>query len=289
MLKELHSEDAPESAKDPKRQTHNYTSELELKSLLIRIKNKQNNTGNEALNSRINDRIKKHTELGELKLDTLTSPQRSALRRRIYDNVERMSELTSIDTRTYERFGEIILLMIHRILTRPNFSGYSYRHDFYSDAAYKINKYLHNFDHNLISERTGRPVNAFAYISQYIHNSIIYIIKLHKKDNDNLNLLVKSKNIAYSAHNAKSIDTNEDRDRDDTIPEVNIMDIEVQSELEPGTLHEELKLIVEGFEAEEHNIQRLNVIYPKEYQILYDEYTKIKEYLKPYLSLIQAV
>lgn len=268
-----------------KRQTHNYTSELELKSLLIRIKNNRSGIGSPSLNKRINERIKKHTELGELDLDPKISPQRSALRRRIYENVERMSELTSIDKRSYERFGEVILLMIKKILTLPNFSGYSYGHDFYSDASYKINKYLHNFDHNLISERTGRPVNAFAYISQYIHNSIIYIITKHKKENDNLNALVKAKNIVHSGSNSKSENFKESVLREDKIDEVNVVDLEIN---EMVSLVDELRNITEEFDLEEMGIHRLNIHYPKDYKITYEEYAKLCKYLKPGISLLRG-
>ena len=60
-----------------KRQTHNYTSELELKSLLIRIKNDRYELGKYDLNERINARIKLHTTLGELDLSPDISPERN--------------------------------------------------------------------------------------------------------------------------------------------------------------------------------------------------------------------
>ena len=76
--------------------------------------------------------------------------------------------------------------MIKKILTKPQFSGYSFKDDFYSDASYKILKYIHNFDHTKTSKITGLHVNAFSYVSQIIHNSIIYIIGEHKKYNSRL-------------------------------------------------------------------------------------------------------
>ena len=76
--------------------------------------------------------------------------------------------------------------MIKKILTKPQFSGYSFKDDFYSDASYKILKYIHNFDHTKKSKITGLYVNAFSYVSQIIHNSIIYIIGEHKKYNSRL-------------------------------------------------------------------------------------------------------
>ena len=264
------------------RQTHNYTSELELKSLLIRIINDQKNQGSLHLNERINERIKKHTYLGELKLDPNKSPQRNILRRRMYQNIVELSEQTRVNYDSYERFGEIILLMIQRILTRPNFSGYSYRHDFYSDAVYKIIKYLHNFDHNLISERSGLPVNAFAYISQYIHNSVIYIIGRHKKENDGINAIVKTKNSQMSSR-VRSVDISQGSINIEQFEEVLTEDIFLD---DIESLTEELRVISEN--SEYNSLHRLNIYYPCDYVITFEEYNDLRQYLNPNISIIRS-
>ena len=284
-----------------KRQTHNYTSELELKSLLIRIKNDRYALGKYDLNDRINARIKLHTELGELNLGLDYSPERNVLRRRIYQNIIKLSEQTRVDYDSYERFGEIILLMIQKILTRPNFSGYSYRHDFYSDAVYKVIKYLHNFDHNLISARSGLPVNAFAYISQYIHNSVIYIIGKHKKENDGLSDIVKSSNSSMSSK-VLTMDTMEDKDNFEINKELdNSVNITLSN---VASLKDEIKGIIEYLDSEMENIisdlneseyfeeideiSRFNIIYPSDYVITFEEYNEMHNLLSSNISIVRG-
>lgn len=298
-----------------KRQTHNYTSELELKSLLIRIKNDRYELGKYDLNERINARIKLHTALGELDLSPDISPERNALRRRIYQNVVKLSEQTRVDYDSYERFGEIILLMIQRILTRPNFSGYSYRHDFYSDAVYKVIKYLHNFDHNLTSKRTGLPVNAFAYISQYIHNSVIYIIGKHKKENDALSAIVKSSNSSMGPK-VLTMDTMESKDNFERNREsAEVIDIVLSN---VTSLKDEIRGIIEYLDSETPNIiedfnvfnefddfsifdefndpndpnstntLRFNIIYPSDYVITFEEYSEMRDLMKPNINIVRG-
>lgn len=289
-----------------KRQTHNYTSELELKSLLIRIKNDRYELGKYDLNERINARVKLHTALGELDLNPDTSPERNVLRRRIYQNVVKLSEQTRVDYDSYERFGEIILLMIQKILTRPNFSGYSYRHDFYSDAVYKVIKYLHNFDHNLISKRSGLPVNAFAYISQYIHNSVIYIIGKHKKENDGLDAIVKSSNSSMSS-NVLTMDTMESKDnfennketgeilnitlgnitslKDEIKGIIEYLDLEMPNIIEDFNTHENSEYF---HEVNDSDIARFNIIYPSDYVITFEEYNEMHDLLTSNINIVRG-
>lgn len=170
-----------------KKKIHNYTSEIELKSLLIRIKNNRAGITDKRFNSRINRYINVYVHLYDKKYkeQSLTS-QKQRILNNLKQKIITLSEQTAINKVSYERFGEIVLLMIKKILTKPQFSGYSYKDDFYSDATYKILKYLGNFDHTMISERSGQQVNAFAYISQIIHNSILFIINTRKKNNDKI-------------------------------------------------------------------------------------------------------
>lgn len=175
-----------------KRKIHNYTSNLEVTSLLIRIKNLRNKDSkfdsSTELNRRINKYVTWHTRISEKTYGQ--NPIANAKKRKLLDalklKVIRLSEVTAADSYSYNKFGSIILLMIKKILTKPQFSGYSFKDAFYSDASYKILKYLGNFDHTLISKRSGEPVNAFAYLTQIIHNSIIFVIGVHKRDQENL-------------------------------------------------------------------------------------------------------
>ena len=94
--------------------------------------------------------------------------------------------------------------MINRIMTKPQFSGYTYKDDFTSDAVFKILKYLDNFDHTLISKTSGQHVNAFAYITQIIHNSIMYIINTKKAEQD----FIKSQILYQRIAQNKGVDVN---------------------------------------------------------------------------------
>lgn len=180
-----------------KRTVHNYTSNLELTSLLIRIQNMRilNESlyepkfdNSELANKRINKYIFWHTCISDKSYHN--DPEMNTKKRRLLDFLKSkvivMSESVSADQSSYDRFGSIVLLMIKKILTKSQFSGYTYKDEFYSDATYKILKYLGNFNHKMISKRSGEPVNAFAYLTQIIHNSILFVINVKKKDQENV-------------------------------------------------------------------------------------------------------
>lgn len=159
-----------------------YLNELRLKSYLIRTKNLKNKKGSEQHNKRINQLIETYIKL--LSLQTDKSQKKTRIKNKIKNRIIKLSEITYIDKNSYDDFVKSILIMIKKILTKPQFSGYSYKDDFYSDSTYKILKYIDNFDHTLVSKITGQPVNAFSYISQIIHNSIVFTINEHKKYNN---------------------------------------------------------------------------------------------------------
>ena len=170
-----------------KNTTNIYVNEVKLKSLIIRVNNKKNNNGDSVHNSRINELISTFLNLIQKSYkDQKITSKKTRLKEHLKRRIIELSEKTQADEVTYNEFAKCILLMIKKILTKPQFSGYSFKDDFYSDASYKILKYIHNFDHTKKSAITGLPVNAFSYVSQIIHNSIIYIIGEHKKYNSRL-------------------------------------------------------------------------------------------------------
>jgi hypothetical protein len=261
-----------------KKLTHNYTSELELKSLLIRIKNKKLQIIlDEKLNTRINKYIKWHTKISSNRYES--SSKRRAILHKLKDAIVRDSEISAIDNTSYERFGEIILLMIKNILKKPQFSGYTYRNDFYSDAVYKILKYLHNFNHKLISKRTNQQINAFAYISQIIHNSILFIINYKKKESD---LLKRQVEIANLDHNLqlKYFQFINDREYDE--PEVRKIETVHLKEIKTNLVHELLQL-----SETIDKVDRLDLYYPSDYRISLSEYDELKNLLKGKVSIMR--
>jgi DNA-directed RNA polymerase specialized sigma24 family protein len=261
-----------------KKMKHNYTSELELKSLLIRIKNDREDICTQKHNKVINKYIKWHTAVNSKKYEDST--KKSRLKNRLKDRIITLSEQTRVDGDSYERFGAIILLMVKNILRKPQFSGYTYVDDFYSDAVYKILRYLHNFDHNKISERTGFKVNAFAYISQIIHNSVIFIINSKKTETDNIkkqicmsqlddNLQLKAYEVFNDRVYREEMINKETGEYDMVIDELD------------GSLFNTLSDInfPEG---------RVNVVYPHDYRITFDEYNKLKSILNSNISIVRA-
>lgn len=263
---------------------HNYTSELELKSLLIRIKNKRNLIDNEKYNNKINKYIIWHTEINNKKYEYPT--KKNKLKSKLKEHIIVTSEKTSIDAKSYERFGEIILLMIKNILKKPQFSGYTYKDDFYSDAVYKILKYLGNFDHTLISDRTGTPVNAFAYISQIIHNSILFIINTKKKEAENLRKQVQMDDLNHNLqirnfdnYYYESPEEIEEKQEEQVKQIIETIEINVIN----GTLIDEINQLQDDIKK----ATRLNIIYPKDYKISFDEYNELKTLLKGKISIIR--
>jgi len=176
---------------------HNYTNELELKTLIIRINNAKKDIGVPDKNKRIDELVNTFAALNEKAYvkQSLDPKRRAHIKSIIKERAIEDSVQTAATQAEEERLGNIIILMTKHILTKPKFSGYTYKDDFYSDASYKILKYLHNFNHTLISERTGVQVNSFAYISQIIHNSIVYIIKKQKKENQKVRSYAETKGV----------------------------------------------------------------------------------------------
>lgn len=175
---------------------HHYTNELELKSLIIRVKQTRRTdntvkssqtlarTDKETIkkNNIINKYIKWYTKILNRKNTNIDTSKVKRVQNKLKDKVIKLSEDCCIDKNTYERFGYVIMQMISHIMTKSQFRGYSYQDDFTSDAVYKILKYLDNFDHTKISKISGQNVSAFSYITQIIHNSFLFIILKKKKD-----------------------------------------------------------------------------------------------------------
>jgi len=252
---------------------HNYTTELEIKCLLIRVKNKKIGKKYSCrYNDTINRYVKLHSKIGDKKYSTEMNTKKARVRAKLKERAIELSEITNIDDSSYEHFGNVIMLMIGKILTKPNFSGYTYRDDFYSDAIHKILKYLHNFDHTKISQRSGINVNAFAYISQIIHNSIVFIINTKNKEIQHMKNQVSNEiidhnlNITDYSKTTKSTYYNEE--------------VKYNKMVLYNT--DNLELTIKNVD----NSSPIKIYYPNNYRISLDEYDKLRPYLKN-ISLIR--
>lgn len=83
------------------------------------------------------------------------------------------------------KFGEMVLKIVTKLLTKTNFSGYStsWKNDMISNAIEKIMLYsIYNYDENKISKINNEKVKAFAYITQIANNAFIEVINKRKQD-----------------------------------------------------------------------------------------------------------
>ena len=269
-----------------KRQSHNYTSELELKCLLIRIKNKKLDVGyySEEDNRKVNKYVKWFTDINLKKYPQEEIQRKNVIKYRIKEKAILLSEKIKVNETSYEKFGSVILLMITKILTKPNFSGYTYRDEMYSDAVHKILKYLHNFNHKMISERSGQLVNSFAYISQIIHNSVIYIINYKKKELNNIKNQVSMEIVNhqlgvadYNRHN--SIEHISDRDYEESRTVYDII-----LDYIPNNLLVELESIeVERYDKD----AKIKIYIPKDYKLSLEEYDNLSGLLRTNMSIVR--
>lgn len=96
-----------------------------------------------------------------------------------------------------ENFGELLILIINKILKMPKFAGYTnaWKEDFYINAVEKSLQYVYNFDNNIVSLKTGNPSTAFNYLTQIIMNAIIAVINKEKKNSDFLKKEVENKSL----------------------------------------------------------------------------------------------
>ena len=255
------------------RTKHDYTSELELKSLLIRVKNRKTVMSYPLkYNSTINKYINTYVNLNNTKYTDDRVQRKKEIKQKLKDRIIELSIKTNIDERSHENFGAIVLLMIKSILTKPNFSGYTYKTDFYSDAIHKVLKYLHNFQYDMISERSGIQVNAFAYISQIIHNSIVYVINTKKKELENQHQQFSTEIID---HNLDII--NHRRVHKSTIETAFDHDIKQEFKIKVKTnIVDEVRKIREKLNLDEKVI----IYYPGTYNISMTEFDELRPYIK---------
>lgn len=181
-------------------------------------------------------------------------------RRILRDAIVTLSDRNIINKTDYERFGEMVLLIIKNILKKPKFSGYSYRDEFYSDSTDKIIRYLKNFNHRMISKITGQYVNAFSYLSQYVHNSIVHIIKTNNIEKEELENYVNTYNENLTLIFNESSYYKEEK--------------ELQYELKKikKSLYEDILNLTDEFSK----YDSVKVQYPKDYIISIEEYNKLK-------------
>jgi hypothetical protein len=77
--------------------------------------------------------------------------------------------------------GDCFLKIATHLSYRPNFVNYMYRDDMISDAVENAVQYIHNFDPEYISPKTGGRMNPFAYFTQICYFAFLRRIGKEKK------------------------------------------------------------------------------------------------------------
>jgi len=102
-------------------------------------------------------------------------------KRVVRDRLKKISMLT-FTYRNTNIFGSMVNMMADKIITRPQFSNYTFKDEMKSLALQHIFKYTWKFDPYKKSEITGQYISAFAYISTIIFNACIATINQFNKD-----------------------------------------------------------------------------------------------------------
>ena len=161
-----------------KRMNHHYLLEPVLSSELILINNaKLLQDKPELYNNNSIDRINILRDQF-IDLDQRAEQGESGLQKQkriCRDELRDLSSETFVDRDT-ELFGKMITTMADKIVTRPQFSGYTFKEEMKSLAIEHILKYTWKFDPYKQSELSGQYISAFAYISTIIFNACIATI-----------------------------------------------------------------------------------------------------------------
>ena len=92
---------------------------------------------------------------------------------RMFDLVVKMKSEKGLTRREEDEIGRMVLLLVNRIATRPNFSGYTYIDEMKSIAVCHVWMAMKNFD-------PTKSNNAFSYFTTVVMNAFIYIINREK-------------------------------------------------------------------------------------------------------------
>ena len=119
-----------------------------------------------------------------IELESLTSGGEKgyqSTKRKVRDEIRDLSSMTYTDRDT-NMFGQMITTITQKIVTRPQFSGYTIKDEMQSLAIQHILLYSHGFDPYRQSEITGQFISAFAYISTIVFNACIATINKFNKE-----------------------------------------------------------------------------------------------------------
>ena len=192
------------------------------------------------------------SEAGEKGLQKLKRDCRNQLRD--------LSYVTYTDRDT-NLFGSMIITMAERIVTRSQFSGYTFTDEMQSLGVQHILLYSHGFDPYIQSKITGQYVSAFAYLSTIIFNACIATInKFNLEQRKSKDAFLENQKHIHKAPNTSTIG-----------PEYSAVERTIKiASIDPGGLIDKIKAITINEETQ--------FIIPLGYKITKIDYDYILKY-----------
>ena len=184
---------------------------------------------------------------------------------------ETRNRIRDLSAKTYiERdgniFGEMIINIMDRLLTRPNFVNYNYKNEMKSLATEHILKYTWKFDPYQKSKISGQYVSAFTYITTIAFNAFVATINKFNKDQDKVKEdYLETQKMFHLDHKQSTYGEEHSTPKKEVI-------FNYLTE-EPYSLLSNIKKIT----LDEDDIQ---VYYPDMYHINMNEYHRITDYSK---------
>lgn len=172
---------------------NDYVDENSLKFELtaVNIKDEYNRAANETLKNELLEKFnkRKNDRIQEVKNLLATSKLKPKEKEFYEAELMRLNDLT-IQKQNKEIMGNMVLLITRNLAKKPCFSGYTlnWKDEFFSKAIEHCFKYNYNFDENKISQRSGKKVKAFAYITQIIYTAFLDVISKRKKEQERLKI-----------------------------------------------------------------------------------------------------
>lgn len=248
----------------PSNTTHhavNYISEPTINSELLLFNNSKKLEKNRALfcDKHLDEIIKLRAEYEKLDQDDSSGLQKT--KRDIRNRIRDLSFKTYVD-RDSNIFGGMIVIIMDKILTRPNFSGYSYKDEMKSLATEHILKYTYKFDTYRQSKISGQYISAFTYISTIVFNA--FVATINKQNEEYKKAKTEFMETQKLIHRDTNNSTYNPDEENQTFKIVNLNHLK-------GRLIDEIKKIV-------FDTDNIDIIYPDTYTIDMNEYDEIMKY-----------
>lgn len=187
-------------------------------------------------------------------------------------------------------FGQMVLDIVrHRAMT-SKFASYTYRDEFLSNAIEKIMSYsINNFDENYVNPKTGVPSKAFSYITEIASRAFVAVINDMKAENEMLNeyLSLDSvyQHLSENHKNGEMFVNSPTKSKQEEPKDTH--SIELDLKWEDGLTFEDKRYSTLYELLLEYENHKLKVIYPNEYKIDIEEYSKINSLKFEYINIVQ--